>query len=398
MSGPDERLSSDEHIAPDAAEIDAAVPPAPPVAAPAVPLASPVTAATPIAPFPAVALSESAAEPRRRRTALVAGVVAAVVAAAVLAVLLLGGGDDDPDAGPASTAPPTTAPATTEAIGKTASPGGSGAASGAVDLPGAVTFAGLAFTVESLDVERGGAGARSEIVLRATVRNTYAETVVYTTPLVVELDVAGSTLPASPGGGVSYLEDGREAEAEYRFVLPESVADPPDLAGAVLRLSNTGDEPLVVPMDGAAVAGPAVASFDPPAEVAVDPLGLVFAFDAGSVSRDMPLELTGNIDTTALRAAEGAGFVRFHGTVTGRCTTGCPGGVLASSGVARLVVDGSPTPPTTLTFNEVLADGQRVDIDLVFEVPLGAGTYVLRFDGGSLGVVDTPIELPALPT
>jgi hypothetical protein len=322
-----------------------------------------------------------------------------VAVVAVLAFLLLGGGGGDDE--PAAAATTTEAPATTSAPNDstastepTTKP--SAAVSGDLDLPRTVQFAGLVITVNAIETDEGDDFTPPSLRLRAMVRNPYETTVVYLTPLIVELQVDGLTLRGTAAGGPGFVGAGQDAPAEYLFELREPDAELPELAGAVLRVWNAGDEPLEIPLDGVAPAETPSASFTPPAEVAVEPRNLVFAFDEASVTRDMPIDYTGNVDTTTMRAAEGSGFVRLHGTVTARCFVGCPGGVLASSGVALLVVDGSSTPPVALTFNEVLVEGQRLEVEIAFEVPLGASTYVLRFDAGSGVFVDTPIDLPAL--
>jgi hypothetical protein len=324
---------------------------------------------------------------RRKRRVRSAVPVAAVLLAVGLAAC---GGDDDDDA---VSAEATVAP------GPTAKAGGSDAAkagAGAAALPRVARFAGLDITFEALDAEPAGASTPASFLLRTTVHNTYVDTVVYLTPLVVELDVGGETLRGAPAGGPGWVQPGADIPADFRFALSDPAAELPDASGAVVRLSNRGDEPLAVPLRGGDDRGPPEAAVEPPPEVAVDAAGLVFSFASGSVTLDLPTELANNVDTSALRAAEGSAFVRLLGTVTGRCPTGCPGGVLATSGIARLVVDGSATPPATLSFNQVLVDGQRLDVELVFEVRRGAGTYVLRFETSAGEAVDVPIEVPAL--
>ena len=49
-----------------------------------------------------------------------------------------------------------------------------------------------------------------------------------------------------------------------------------------------------------------------------------------------------------------------------------------------------------LWFSEVVVAGQQLPIHIVFEVPIGAGDYVLRFDTGTdpAGIVDVALDLP----
>jgi hypothetical protein len=311
------------------------------------------------------------------------------------------GGGGEP--GASETSSPTSAasaspapPGATPPAGKTASAQATTTtASAGLALPRVARFGGLDFRFESLEARPGPVGARPAYVLAGTVRSTYTRTVVYLTPLVVDLDLAGQRLRGSPvGSGV--VEPGLTVPLEYRFELASATAALPAPTDAVLTLSNLGDEPLVVPLSGAEPAAPLVANFAPPAQVVAEAVGLIFAFDAATVGHDMPIELTGIIDTTAVRAATGHGFVGLHGTATGTCPTGCPGGVLATSGLMTLVVDGSAEPPVSLSFNEVLGNGQRLEIALAYEVPLGAASYVLRVGASAGPFVEAPIEVPDL--
>jgi actin-like ATPase involved in cell morphogenesis len=358
--------------------------PAPAVATTLVTPVAPLAEATQVAPEPVLPAAAAVDEPpRRRRGALLVGLVALLAIAAVLATLL-GGGDDDADTAAVATtsdAPTTTADGPSPANG--------------LDLPRSVTFGGVDLRVDELEADEGGEGAPPALWLRMTARNTYETTTVFVTPLIVELAVDGQRLRGTLASGAGVVEIGRDTPLDYRF---EPGGDElPDVAGAVLHLSNTGDEPLTLPLGGDEPEPEPAPTFDPPPDEIVVPFAnLAFAFEAGSVSLDMPAELGSNVDTAATRAGEGEVFVRLQGTVTGRCATGCPGGALATSGIARLVTDGDSIPPSRLWFNDVLADGQPLDIELIFEVPAGAEQYVLRFDSGAGEQVDTPLTIPSV--
>jgi actin-like ATPase involved in cell morphogenesis len=358
--------------------------------------AAPMAEGKAVAPEPVPVPEPATGEPLRRRKGVVLACLALLIAGGVLAFLLLDGGDDVDTPAVATTIPAAVA-TTIPAAGATTTAEPAVSAGGSLDLPRSVSFGGVEFSINELEVNEGDEVTPPVLWLRATGRNTYDDTTVFLTPLVVELAVDGQRLRGTLVGGAGVVEIGRDNPFEYRFnLVPDEL---PDLDDAVLHLSNVGDEPLTLPLGGDAPEPEPEPTFAPPAgEIVVPFANLAFAFEAGSVSRNMPVELGSNVDTTATRAGEGQLFVRLQGTVTGRCPTTCPGGALATSSIARLVTDGSSIPPFRLWFNDVVADGQRLDIELVFEVPAGADQYVLRFESGTGESIDTPLTVPSVGT
>jgi actin-like ATPase involved in cell morphogenesis len=357
-----------------------------------------VAPAAPSAPAPTapIVVAAPAGRPAKGRRGLLVGAAVLVVLVGVVAALLLGGGDGDDDdltaGGPTATDGGATTAST--AGSATSAPRADIAEVAGLDLPRTVRYADLDVTVESLEVVPGDALTEPALVLVGSLTSPLEHGTVYLAFSTVELVIGDVELVGLASDGPGYAEPGRTVDAVYEFALGDLDPDDLDLAAAVLRVSDAGDVPAELPLGGEPAPESPTAEPVPPAELAAPADQMLFRFTSGTVTLDEGTDLPGSYDAADRRAAEGSGFVRLFGTVTARCVDGCPGGVLATSGVVQLVVDGSPMAPLELTFNEVLVDGQTIDVELVWEVELGAAGYALRVDGGQGTPVDAPIEVP----
>jgi len=182
----------------------------------------------------------------------------------------------------------------------------------------------------------------------------------------------GTELPGEQFGNDPVVATGSTAALNVAFEL----GDVTDLANSVVMISDPGDEPSTIALDGDPLE-PYVdreVAFNPAAASATDANGntVEWGFGETSTGLDSYYDGTDKPDgqsTADRRAGIGLRWINMSVTLTaGSCT--CDG-IVADTSMVRFVVDGTAIAPSN-TFSETLAPGTSAEVGLIFEYPAGA--------------------------